>query len=251
MRQKRIAMRSLILAAAVGATLMAARPAAAQQVVVNGGAPNQGIGWNIFDDNRAATSVLLGGTTSFDGIDFWGILPQSAPYAPDIFWQLVLADATTGLPGGTVAASGDAIATATLDRELDAFPGFFSWQFDLGIAPQTLSAGMYWLMLHDGIVNPAPTSLDPADGYTASNLIWETADGPGQSAVQTFDVSSDWSDAALGGLAFELTSSAAPVTATPEPATLVLVATGLIGVGGAAGLARRRRRKRQSGMSIT
>jgi hypothetical protein len=98
-------------------------------------------------------------------------------------------------------------------------------------------------MLHDGIVNPSPTTLDAANGYTGSNLIWETTGDPGQSAVQTLDVSSDWTDASLGGLAFRLTSSESPVTA-PEPATLTLCATGLVGVG-LAGLGHRRKNVRR------
>ncbi len=203
---------------------------AAAQVVVNGGAPNEGAGWNIFDDNRAAAMFSIGTSTSFDAIRFWGILPDGPTYTPDVYWQILDDDA--GKPGTTVAAEGHAVADALLRTELTGSPGFFSWQFDLNAGSQTLGAGDYWLALHDG-------PLDPS-GFTGSSLIWETTDN-GQYAIQTFSVDDNWDVITDSGEAFELSND---VVGTPEPGNLVLLGTGLVAVGGLR--VRRRRRSAPS-----
>jgi MYXO-CTERM domain-containing protein len=232
-------LRSLSLAAfSLSLTVVTPTRAAAQQVVVNGGAPNQGIGQNIVDDGQAATSFSLTDAINFDAIRFWGLLGQSTPYNPDIFWQVLADDG--GMPGSTVVASGDAIATPTLDGELQDFPGFYSWQFDLGVGPQTLGSGIFWLALHDGRVDPSPDALFDPTAYTGSGLIWETSDAAGANMFQQFDVAPDWGPTGDTELAFELTNANSVVT-TPEPATFTLLATGLFGM---AGIAARRRRRR-------
>jgi hypothetical protein len=193
------------------AGLAFAAPRAGAQTVYNGGAPNGGAGWNIFDDNQAATSFWTPAQLTFDAIRFWGLLPQSTPYAADIFWT-IMSDAG-GTPGSIVA-SGDAVATSVLRTGVGA--GFFSLQFDLALAaPQTLGAGEFWLALHDG-------PLDPS-AFTGSSLLWETTDAPGTFDIQTFTVDPTWVAGADQGLAFELRT-----TATPEPATFLLAATGLL-----------------------
>src|SRR5262249_22064825 len=80
-------LRRSILAAAL--SLSARSQILGAQVVVNGGAPNQGSGWNIFDDNRASTVFSVASATTFDAIRFWGILPDGPPYSPNIFWQIL------------------------------------------------------------------------------------------------------------------------------------------------------------------
>ena len=219
--------RSLMTAAV---SVCAAVAPALGQVTVNGGAPNGGAGWNIFDDNRAASVFSLSGSTSFNAIRFWGILFQNAPYTPDIFWQILRDDG--GSPGTSVALEGNAVADATLRTELASSPGAFSWQFDLATGARTLSDGVYWLALHDG-------PLDPG-GFTGSSLIWETTAAPGAYDIQTFSIDNTWSPGAPAGLAFDLRTM--PVVATPEPASVILLASGLLSIGGVA--ARRRRRTR-------
>jgi hypothetical protein len=194
------------------------------QVVVNGGAPNGGAGWNIFDDNQAATSFSTATSIGFDVIRFWGILPQSALYSPNVFWQ-ILSDAD-GAPG-SVLASGNATAAATLRSGLPLPGSFFSWQFDVSAGPQTIAAGSYWLALHDGPVD--------ASGFTGSSLIWETSDAPGAYDIQTFSIDDSWNPGGDQALAFQLVR-----TVTPEPGTLMLLATGFAGLVGAGVRVRRR-----------
>lgn len=219
----RFILRSTIAAALVLGTAV---PATAQ--VVNGGAPNGGAGWNIFDDNRAATAFSVSGPITFDAVRFWGILFENAPYTPDIFWQILSDDA--GSPGASVVSQGSATATSTLRTALDAG---YSWRFDFSTGTQTLASGIYWLALHDG-------PLDPG-GFNGSSLIWETSDRRGTYAVQTFSIDQRWSPGGDTGLAFELRSNEV-VVATPEPATLALLATGLASMGSIGFRSRRRNR---------
>lgn len=216
------------------AAVLAPPVASAQQVVVNGGSPNQGIGQYIYDLNEAATKFSLSGPTQFDGIRFWGILDDFAPNPPNIFWQ-ILEDATIDpfhVPGTAVIASGSAVATSTFDSDLG-IPGYGSWQFDLAVGPQTLTSGVFWLALHA----PADPKYPDADPY--ASLMWETSDVQGANASQQLDAGTGWGPSGDAELAFALTNSASVVT-TPEPATFTLLATGLFGVAGI-GLRRRRR----------
>ena len=228
----RVLTRSLVTAAI---PLLAAFATARGQVAVNNGTPNGGAGWNIFDDNRAASVFSLSGPTSFDAVRFWGILFQDTPYAPTMFWQILRDDG--GSPGTSVASEGNTVAAGTLRTELAASPGAFSWQFDFATGAQTLGAGVYWLALLDG-------PLDPS-GFTGSSLIWETTAAPGAYDIQTFSIDDTWSSGDQVGLAFAL--RATPVVATPEPGSLTLLASGLLSIGGVgAGLRRRQRRMRSS-----
>ncbi len=215
---KRIATVSLVILLATGL----ARNAGAQ-AVYSGGAPNGWPGYDIFDDFLTADDFQLSQGVSFDALRFWGILPSAPAYTPTIFWQIFLDNG--GTPGSLVT-QGSGLTTAAL-RGPSAFSGFDSWQFDLGLGPQTLGAGTYWLALHDG----APGT------YTGSSLLWEQTNGGygGDFAVE-FIPDAQFTTGWSGNLAFELRDSA---TVTPEPATVVFVGTGLLGL---LVTARRRRR---------
>jgi hypothetical protein len=219
----RIRIRSISLLLALSTVIAA--PAAAQVVVHGNGAPNSQAGWDIFNDYRAADDFAVTTTLAFDLIRFWGLLPSGVAYTPTMFWE-VLTDAG-GVPSTTSVASGSAVASAFLRTSLGV--GFDSWQFDLGVGPQLLGPGIFWLALHDG---------QPGD-VTDSSLLWEMTNARhGSEFAVDFMPVNEWSGSFGGDLAFELVDSA-PVTATPEPATLTLVASGLIAVAAA----KRRRRR--------
>jgi hypothetical protein len=216
---------ALLLAAVCTAPLHA-------QVVVDGGAPNGNVGWDIFNDTRLAAAFTVSpGGLSFDGIRFWGILASGPSYSPDIYWQ-ILGDAG-GMPDdGSVAAEGHAVATASSASPLAAFPGFDSWQFDLAAGPQSLAAGTFWLALHDGAPDPTGESWTNIDFY------WESTDGGSPFMSESISAGLGWGQQGDAGLAFGLVS-AQQVTATPEPASLLLFATGAAGIAAIAAVRRR------------
>lgn len=210
------------------------------QVVVEGGAPNGQVGWQISGDTRLATAFTIGsGGVAFDGIRFWGI--ADVPYSPDIYWQ-ILGDASGAPNDDTIAAEGHAVATGSNSTALASAPGYSSWQFDLAVGPQSLPAGTFWLALHDGVLDPTGMIV------TSTDLYWEsTDDGPPSmsesiSASTTLPAGERWGRQLDAGLAFELVA-AQEVTTTPEPASLLLVATGAFGVMGAGLVGRKHRRK--------
>ena len=205
-------------------TLLTTGAPAAAQTVYNNGAPNGQAGFDIFNDYRAADDFTSTGTFSFDLIRFWGLLPTGMTSAPNIFWE-ILNDAGTGVPGTTSLASGSAVAHSTLRAPI-AGTGFDSWQFDLLITRQMFGAGTFWLALHDG----------PIGGVTDSTLLWETtgAGSGSQFAVELLP-NGEWSGNMGGNLAFSLHDT----TVTPEPVSIVLLGSGLLGLAGA----RLRRRK--------
>ena len=215
-----------IIASAFGALLVASAPApVAAQVVYTNGAPNGQAGFDIFNDYRAADDITVKTALTFDLIRFWALLPTGGTSAP-IFWQ-ILTDAG-GIPGGTAVASGSVVATPTLRASLPF--GFDSWQLDLSVGPQVLGPGIFWLALHDGALGD----------ITDSTLLWEmTGSRTGSDFAVDFIPATEWTGNWGGDLAFQLQSST-PETVTPEPATITLVATGILVV--VAG--RRRRRQR-------
>ena len=205
--------------------LMAGPLAAQSQTVFNNGAPNGAAGFDIFNDFRAADDFTSSGGLSFDLIRFWGLLPTGFTYTPTIFWQ-ILQDAG-GAPGATAVASGSVAALSTLRTSVGG-SGFDSWQFDLNVGLQSLGPGIFWLALHDGAIGD----------ITDSTLLWEQT-GTATGSQFAVEFGNEWSGNWGGNLAFELQSA----TVTPEPVTMVLLGSGLLGLAGAH---RRRRNSRKN-----
>jgi hypothetical protein len=223
-------MNALLRAAAISTvaalSLLSPSPALAQQVVVDGGAPIGDFGFNVSDDYRSAAAFTVGaGGIQFDAIRFWGIYASGTAYAPDMYWQ-ILADVGGAPDNASVVAEGHGIASASERLADTPFPGYSSWQFDFGTGLQSLGAGSFWLALHDGTLD----FMSP--DYTYSGLVWEMTSGGTPYQSESISAGLGWAQQGDAGLAFQLLDTR-QVVATPEPASLVLLATGLLAIGGA------------------
>jgi hypothetical protein len=170
---------------------------------------------------------------TFDGIRFWDAeaYTGSRHYSGNGFNWFIYTD-NAGLPA-SILASGTTTPLRQALGPLPAFDGDY-FQNDLSIGSMTLAGGTYWLGLRD---NWAIDSFDPS---LAANIVWDAAQPragftyqPG--VLQRYGTNvweQDYFDHA-----YQLTQS---TTVTPEPASLVLVASGLLGV---LGITRRRARR--------
>lgn len=187
-----------------------AASAGAQTVVWNNGTPDDINGFAITPPWTEADNFSFGSSTSFNTIRFWLLQFDTAPTA-GFSWFIYNNGA--GAPGSTIS-SGFAAAVQTAQG--GSAQGTNRYQVDMTIGSQSLAAGNYWLGLND--------QISTADRY------WATSSASGDAMYNGGNV---WQG---GGV--ELAYQLIDVTATPEPASMVLLATGLLGV---FGVARRRK----------
>ena len=202
---------------------MALPCAASAQVVFNGGAPNQANGnemtqWVQYND------FALTGSQTVSEIDFWAGV-GSPGYNGSISWFIT--DNNAGGPGTHTLFSGNQAAVVTVTG--NTVPYALTETFNQLFVNFTLGAGTYWLGLHNG----------PLTDVGRDDYYWETTSAG-------FGVAGEEDETPFGDNAyanneadhaFELLGTANAVSPVPEPASMTLLAIGLVGIA-----ARRRRR---------
>jgi hypothetical protein len=165
--------------------------------------------------NVVAESFSLADTFDLTGLRFWALLGTPADYSGSVYWAL---HSRVGNSLGAVLASGTSAAAAVATG--NSFFGVYDeYQLDVGLAFQ-LTAGDYWLALHNGpLAN---------DGFT--DMYWESSSAS-DGVTGLFNALGDAPD--LGWLdtgnehAFLLSGRLVNNNTVPLPASLSLALLGL------------------------
>ncbi len=171
-------------------------------------------------DTQQAQDFLLSSISSISSIRFWTLELSSADYLNSIFWEI--RNNNSGVPGNNVVASGTSGPARTQAGAISvAGTNYNQFQNDLTVNVNNLSAGFYWLTLHNGAI----TSTTVTDYY------WSAADTNTTAFLgqeKGLNPLTSWSTNEQE-LAFQLYGTAS--SATPEPATFALGGIALVLIG--------------------
>lgn len=197
---------------AAGSFLLAGLPAAHADTLFDNGAPNLVDGYAI-GAYTSADDFTLTSASTLSSFTFWNIDDAYDGFSGALTYGIYANNAGTL---GTLITSATTTAvthTATGRNEY----GFPEYKNDVTIAPINLSAGTYWLALHD-----------PGEG----EIFWETADANASYAALIGDEngyeSTDYQ------MAFHINGTTNAVTAVPEGSTAALLGLALPMIGAAA-----------------
>ena len=207
----------------LAALTLVASPARAQ--LYNNGLPN-GSGGNEMTQWVQAEDFTLGSGATLTSVTFWASVGVPG-YGGSIFWQIYSNGA--GVPG-SVLNSGLAAPATTLYSGANCCGILTGMQLDFALPSIVLAPGTYWLGLHNG---PLSTTARQEFYWATTN---NNATGRGEEDIDPFGAGG-WVNNGSEH-AFQLNAT---TTLTPEPASMLMMATGLIGLGG--GRLFRRRRK--------
>lgn len=223
----------VVVAAALALAVIPAPTSA--QVIQNNGVPDNQDGFNItINQWRTANDFTIGaskkgGTTVLNSFDFW-VLQQNqvASVTSSFFWQILADDG--GSPGSTVVATGNVTnATGTLTSYTCCGTSTFLYAYliNASLGDISIGSGVFWLAV---------------GGYTTTSDdgVWYWATSAQNGNQMQSQQGGPWENVSSEGAFVLYGNSSVPDSTVPEPATLVLMASGLASVAGF----RIRRRKR-------
>ncbi len=184
----------------------------------NGGPSGTLAGGTQLTEFQSAQDFILGSTTDLTSVTFWSLEATSPDYNGSIFWEI--RNNNAGAPTGSVLGSGTVAPTRTAAGTLALLTQF---QNDFTVSINGVTAGTYWLTLHNGpLINTGPL----IDFY------WTWAD---LNVTNTPTFRGQDSDLVGGGgyltnaqeHAFNISGNVVVPSGVPEPATMAVAGAGL------------------------